>query len=57
MNYHCADCKKVIAKEDRRRKLRELVPVGGGSIDRFHQQAPRLKCPCGVVTILIRGRS
>ena len=57
MNYSCAECRKVVAKEDRRRKIPELVAVSGASVERHHQQAPRLRCPCGHVTILIRGRA
>lgn len=51
--YSCSRCHKVVAKEDR--LLREFVPLGGAKIDLPYKQAPRIKCPCGLATILLDG--
>ena len=51
--YSCCRCRKVIAREDR--LLREFVPLGGAKIDLPYKQAPRIKCPCGLATILLDG--
>lgn len=57
MNYTCHRCKKVMAKEDRRRKeARQLVAVGESTLLQRENEAPRIKCGnCGHVTILLKG--
>ncbi len=55
MNHKCYHCKLVIAKEDRRRKPPRLEAGPGALVERFHNQAPRIKCSCGRITILLKG--
>jgi hypothetical protein len=56
MTYHCQRCNKVIAKEDRRRtRLGFLIPQNNAMIQERINEAPRIKCQCGLVTILLKG--
>jgi len=51
----CARCGKVVAKEDRRFKGEQLQPRNGATISFPEGQAPRVRCACGMLTIVIRG--
>lgn len=51
---HCPSCREPVAKFDRRRK-QPLQPCNGAILTTGHNEAPRLKCPCGVVVILLEG--
>ena len=53
--HKCPRCGKAIAREGRKDGL--LRPVGGASLSTHGDvgQAPRVRCPCGRVIILLRG--
>ena len=54
MIYNCPDCKRLLAKEDRRKKVLETVQ--GTTIDQSPRVAPRFVCQCGKVIIFVKGR-
>lgn len=53
----CPGCKKVMAREDGRKKGRPgaLTPMPGVTLSAPSKLAPRLKCVCGRVLILLKG--
>ena len=53
--YHCEGCKKMLAKEDRRRREgNQLVMVNGTKLEAHPNMAPRFKCVCGRYNILVK---
>ncbi len=57
MTIICEGCKRCIMRRDRRYRANDqLKAVNGAVIDVPHRQAPRLLCPCGRVTILLKGK-
>lgn len=57
MTLTCRGCRTVILKEDRRFKVNRLQPRNGARLEQRVGMAPRLVCRCGVVTILLEGRT
>lgn len=55
MDYKCDGCKKLIGKEDGRKKVKRVEPKNGATITIEQGFAPVIKCPCGMVTILMKG--
>lgn len=54
VQYKCPGCNKVVAKEDRRRRV-SLVVVPPATMIQSHQQAPRIRCECGKAIVLLKG--
>lgn len=54
VQYKCPGCNKIVAKEDRRRRL-SLVVVSPATMIQTHQQAPRIRCECGKAIVLLKG--
>lgn len=52
--HTCPACKKIVAKEDRRRK-QPLYALPGAVLTQRDHEAPRVKCACGKVLILLKG--
>ena len=56
MNYHCPACRKLIAREDRRRvEGARLKAMSGAILIQYEKEAPKLRCPCGKLIILLKG--
>lgn len=56
MMHKCPSCKKNIAREDNRRiKKGVMIPLAGARITQNIGEAPRIKCLCGKVIILLKG--
>lgn len=57
--HECSGCGRLLAKEDRRRREGERLRLAPGveletpAVGR----AMQLKCPCGLVLILLKGRA
>lgn len=57
MKLYCVSCARPIANEDRRRKQgSRLKPIGAVRLENEERRAPRLHCPCGHVTIILKGQ-
>lgn len=57
-NTYVCKCKRVIGKEDRRRKNQGwLVACSGAKLEipSSPKIAPRLTCVCGRVTVIVKG--
>lgn len=53
---HCVKCGVTIARTDNRRRLDDrTMPKSPAVLERPARQAPRLRCGCGHVTILLKG--
>lgn len=56
MNHLCAKCRVVMLKEDRRRKLVDRYqPLGQAQLELRQSQAPRVRCVCGHLNIIINA--
>lgn len=56
MRHRCRKCGAEVAREDRRRRPGErMVPVPGVVLELEEGQAPRIRCPCGHVTVFVKG--
>lgn len=56
MTVNCPCCRMPIAKEDRRRKQDNLTMMNGAKLTERKNEAPRVRCSCGHVTILLKGK-
>jgi hypothetical protein len=57
MTHYCPSCRQPVANEDRRKRQNAVTPVPGVSLDPpAPNQACRLRCVCGHVVILMKGR-
>jgi hypothetical protein len=57
MIHKCGWCRKLVAKEDRRKKPAKLVAQNGSTVDVKPGLAPRIHCgTCRKLTILMTGR-
>lgn len=51
----CARCRTLVAATVRRDDGWQLVPLNGATLLEQRGRAPRVRCPCGVVSILLDG--
>lgn len=51
ITHRCTGCGKVVATED----VEGIKPALGATLKETPNQAPRLRCGCGKVTILTKG--
>lgn len=56
MIYKCPACRKPAAKVDRRRTDRRPVGMNGASVHLNPGVAPRVRCSCGHLLILMKGK-
>lgn len=57
MKLRCENCRRLVLKTDRRRKIgHQLIAMNGAELENFPRQAPRLRCMCGRVIVLLEGR-
>lgn len=54
--HHCSRCQKLVATSTRNPKRAPRVHNGATLLARAHE-APRVRCVCGLVMILLRGEA
>jgi hypothetical protein len=56
VNVVCPQCKKVVARQVWRKNLKEeLIPMPGTKLEVRMKEAPKLRCKCGHLLVLLRG--
>lgn len=56
MVYSCPSCRKVVAKEERRKHSHgSLVKVGDAQLVIRSGEAPKVRCSCGKCIILLKA--
>ena len=55
MNHRCPKCKTILAKEDLRKKKEKSLKVIAGELLSKENTAPKLRCPCGQLVVLLKG--
>ena len=54
--HSCPKCRRMMAKQDRRVKKHDgIIPFKGVNLTVKENEAPRLKCSCGKVIILLKA--